>query len=367
MRFHVVALPHTQTTSAFNICAYTNKVIGFCTMMRARGHEVFLYAGEENEAPCTEHITCISENARKAIVGDKPYVEASFDYSLPHWQRFNLMAAGQIAMRCLPHDFLCIIGGLAQKQISDILTPSFPQLMTVEWGIGYGGTFAARKVFESYAWMHMHYGHTFKQITDVDGDWYDAVIPGYLDPNDFPFKYQSNGPYYLYIGRMTDRKGYKIAQAVCEKLGASLVLAGPGTVPTGYGRYVGTLGIKERGVMMAGAQAVFVPTHYIEPFGNVAIEAMCCGTPVITTDWGAFTETVIHGQTGFRCRTMQEFLDAAVAAPVLNPHLIRAHVVANYSLDVVGVKYEEYFERLSGLWGEGWTAMQLNGTEVHSD
>jgi len=360
MRFHVVALPHTQTTSAFSACAYTNKVVGFCKMMMARGHEVFLYAGEQNDAPCTELITCVSETKRAEIVGDKPYVEASFDYLLPHWQTFNYRAIAGIIERRQPHDFLCLIGGLAQKQVADAL----PGMTAVEWGVGYGGVFAPYRVFESYAWMHTHYGAAARSPTDGDGKWYDAVIPGYLDPADFPFKGDQPAqakPYYLFIGRLVERKGFQIAIDACNALGAHLVLAGPGAPPAGAD-YRGVVGPVERGRLMAGATAVFVPTRYIEPFGNVAIEAMACGTPVITTDWGAFTETVVDGVTGFRCHTLREFVDAAKRAPELDSSVIRKHVVERYSLEVVGAKYERYFKRLDGLWGIGWH--DLSGVEA---
>ncbi len=65
MRFHVVNLPHTQTTKEFLPCAYTQKVRNFCRMMMSLGHEVFLYGSEENDAPCTEFITCIRKDEQR--------------------------------------------------------------------------------------------------------------------------------------------------------------------------------------------------------------------------------------------------------------------------------------------------------------
>lgn len=349
MRFHVAALPHTNTTTEYISCAYTAKVINFCRMMMDRGHEVYLYSGEANEAPCTEHIPCIAEKCRAEHVGDKHFTSASFDYSLPFWTNANAKVATEIAKRAEQKDFICVIGGYAQKQIADAL----PHMITVEFGVGYGGTFSKYRVFESYAWMHTCYGAaTMGNPHDADGSWWDAVIPGYLDPAMFPFRAEKDD-YYLFIGRLVDRKGYRIAADVCFDLGARLIVAGQGTPPLGS-EYVGVVGPEERGKLMAGAKAVFVPTIYVEPFGNVNIEAQACGTPVITTDWGAFTETVVHGATGFRCRTFGEFKRAAIDAQYLDPHTIRDRAVSKYSLETIGRKYEEYFTRLLHLWDDGW-------------
>jgi glycosyltransferase involved in cell wall biosynthesis len=257
--------------------------------------------------------------------------------------------AAEIAKRAEKHDFVCVIGGYAQKQIADAL----PHMITVEFGVGYGGTFSKYRVFESYAWMHTCYGAaTMGKPHDADGSWWDAVIPGYLDPAMFPFSAQKED-YYLFIGRLVDRKGYRIAADVCFDLGKKLVVAGQGTPPVGC-EYVGVVGPEERGRLMSRAKAVFVPTIYVEPFGNFNVEAQACGTPVITTDWGAFTETVIDGVTGFRCRTFGEFKRAAQEVDKLNPREIRDHAVGKYSLDVIGKKYEAYFERLLHLWDKGW-------------
>lgn len=57
MRFHLPAFPHTETTAKYVNCAFTQKVVKFSKMMMARGHEVFLYGGATNDAPCTEFIS----------------------------------------------------------------------------------------------------------------------------------------------------------------------------------------------------------------------------------------------------------------------------------------------------------------------
>ncbi len=162
-------------------------------MMKGLGHTVYLYAGTENEAAVDELIPCITETQRRLAVGNKPYVEAPFDYKLPHWQKFNGNVIKQLKKRLEPQDFICLIAGASHKPIAD----AYKSHISVEFGVGYSGIFSDYKVFESYAWMHAVYAQ-FKNAAQVDGMFFDAVIPGYLDPDMFPLG-EGKGDYYLYI------------------------------------------------------------------------------------------------------------------------------------------------------------------------
>lgn len=351
MRFHVVSLPHTQTTLDYTACAFTEKVRKFCIMMKNMGHHVTLYSGDENQAPCDEHVPCFTEKDRLEAVGGGHYTMASFDNAMPHWVRFNRNVITNLAPRLEKEDFICIIGGYAHKPIAD----AYPAHMTVEFGIGYPGTFAKYRVFESYAWMHTIYGAEAKLASAADGRFFDTVIPAYIEQELFPFVEQPDN-YYLFMGRLIERKGYQIAADVCKHLGAELLIAGQGTPPS-YGTYVGVVGAERRAELFGHAIASFAPTIYVEPFGTVVIESQMCGTPALTTDWGAFTETVVNGLSGYRCRTLKDFIDAAVKAKEMDRKKIREYAESRYSLEVVQLQYDAYFRKLLTLWGDGWYAV----------
>lgn len=349
MRFHVVGLPHTSTTPAYSWCAYTQKVRHFCDMMTAKGHEVFLYAGPHNTATVKRHVRCTKRKLPSYI--------PDFVSTSPEFKDFNEKAIVAIQRKIQPRDFVCIIGGTAQQPIAD----AFPNNMAVEFGIGYGGVFSRYRVWESYAWMHTVLGAlTGGDAHRADGAFFDEVIPNSFDPEDFPLG-EGDGGYLLYMGRVIERKGIEIAVDAAGRAGLPLHVAGGGGAPPPIHTpqeiiYHSVVGPEERAKLMGGAVALLAPTLYVEPFGGVVAEAQLCGTPTITTDWGAFTETVQNGVNGYRCRMMQEFVSAIQAAPSLDRHAIRVAAQQRYALDVCAERYDAYFRRLETLWGDGFYA-----------
>jgi glycosyltransferase involved in cell wall biosynthesis len=368
-RFHVIALPHTQTHKRHNACAYTMKVFNFCKMMRDRGHTVFHYGAEGSNPPCSEHIDIITTQEQRLLFGahdfKKQFYNIVWDTRKPYWQLCNARAVVEILRRKKRKDFVCIIGGTCQKPITDALPRD---VMSVEYGIGYRGVYSSYRVFESYAHMQMIWG---SEKADRDGSFYDVVIPNYYDPAEFPYHARKEN-YYLYLGRLIRRKGLEIAVQATKQIGARLKIAGqgvvrhePGKITTADGvyegkhiEYVGYADVKRRAQLLGRARGVFVPTVYVEPFGGVNVEAQLCGTPVITTDWGAFPETVEHGKTGYRCRTLEQFVWAAKNVHQLDTRYIHDRAVRLYSLERVAGMYEEYFAMLYDLWDAGWGCMK---------
>jgi glycosyltransferase involved in cell wall biosynthesis len=322
MRFHLPALPGRSTDPSNSHCAYSQKVRKFHDMMERRGHECFIYEYEMDEAP---------------------------DFTIELWNEANVDQAERINANLEPDDFLCIIGGNCQQLLADLVP-----LQPIEYGIGYEGTFSDFRVFESYAWMHVVYGAQ-QGAYKADGRNYDAVIPNYFEPDEFPFK-EEKGDYLLYMGRMIQRKGLREAEEAANRAGVDIIWAGEANdyVPA-YGEYIGPVGPEERGELMSNAIALMCPTRYIEPFGGVAVEAQLCGTPVISSDWGAFTETVVQGVTGYRCHTLGEMAWAITDVENLDPQTIRDRAVSLYSCDAVAPLYESYFKSVADvIGGQGW-------------
>lgn len=348
-QLHCVSLPHTLTTHEFDWCAYTAKLRKFGDMMTAEGWDVIIYAGEENEAACAEHVVVVPEDDRQRWFGTVDWSTQMFDGwgEAEWWDVMNTRIIWAMRERMCQGDMICVIGGLRQQAIAQ----AFPDNRTIEPFVGYEGVFTEFCAWESYAWMHYMYG----RLNIGDGRNYDAVIPNYFDPADFDAT-QKREDYLLFIGRMIHRKGPMIAAEVARQSGRRLILAGQGdpTLAPG-GEYVGIADVETRKELMGKAAAVIVPTIYVEPFGGVAVEAMMSGTPVITQDFGAFTETVSHGQTGWRGRTIPDMVEGVEKLDKLwAPGKIARETERRYSMNAIGPQFTAWLERLDDLPGFGY-------------
>ena len=112
---------------------------------------------------------------------------------------------------------------------------------------------------------------------------------------------------------------------------------------------------------MSRAQCVLTPTIYVEPFNQAAVEAQFCGTPVIATDCGGFTETIEQGVSGYRCHYLGEFVKAIHDSTKLDAMKIRKRAISKYSIEAVAPQYQSYFDRLALLWNKGWDSLYRDG------
>lgn len=356
LRFHLLGLAHLETTRENSSCAYTQKIIKLAKMLKSKGHTVYFYGVDGSQVQCDEFIPVSGKDILNKVYGeyDRKKSFFKFDPSDEAHRIFNENAIREINSRKQPGDILLCTMGNFHKPIAD-----GTGMITVEPGIGYTGVFSGHRVFESYAWMH----HVYGLMNIQDGCWYDAVIPNYFEIKDFPYR-EKKEDYLLYFGRIIARKGVQLASDIAKATGNKLYVVGQGSLDNpNEGLYLSgekhiiykpAVGFDERAELMGKAKAVLMPTYYLEPFGGVNVEAQLMGTPVITTDWGAFPETVLHGMTGYRCRSFEEFCWAVKNIDKIKPKKCREWAVKNYSCERIADMYEEYFARIDRLYNGGW-------------
>jgi glycosyltransferase involved in cell wall biosynthesis len=120
------------------------------------------------------------------------------------------------------------------------------------------------------------------------------IVPNGVDPVFTPRGAASGGDYVLAVGTLEPRKNLGAAVEAARLAGVELRVAGA----AGWGGvavegWVGEPSDAELAALMRGARCLVYPSLY-EGFGLPVLEAMACGTPVVTSRGGA-TEEVAGG------------------------------------------------------------------------
>jgi glycosyltransferase involved in cell wall biosynthesis len=188
-----------------------------------------------------------------------------------------------------------------------------------------------------------------------------ATVYNGIDPSTYEFYWQPQDPPYLaFLGRLSPEKGPHLAIEIAKRSGWHLKMAGKvDVVDREYFErkikphidckqieYLGEANHTQKAALMGGAVATLFPITWREPFGLVMIESMATGTPVIAMEMGSTSEVIAHGQTGFLCHSVDEFIAALDKVPQLNRLACREHVIKNFSVQRMTDGYEAVYQQI---------------------
>jgi glycosyltransferase involved in cell wall biosynthesis len=187
------------------------------------------------------------------------------------------------------------------------------------------------------------------------------VIHHGLDASDFPYG-AGQGGYLLFLGRMAPEKGAHRAMEAAYKAGVPLLMAAKMREPWEFDyfdvyvkpylnadiQYLGEVPHEEKLQLLAGARALLNPIRWPEPFGLVMIEALACGTPVLTFPEGAAPEIIEDGTTGFLCHDVADMAEAVTRVDRLDRAACRRAVEGYFSTERMVAEHVALFEDLLG-------------------
>jgi len=205
---------------------------------------------------------------------------------------------------------------------------------------------------------------------------YLGVVYNAVDVSRYPFR-EEKEDYYVYVGRFNEEKAPHIACKVASELGVKLYLAGKVREEREKEyfnahvkpylndniKYLGEVSEEEKLRLLSHAKAYLFPIQWDEPFGITMIEALACGTPVVTFRRGSAPEVVEHCRTGFVVDTVEEFAAVLSEVEAINPRKCRERVEETFSVERMVDGYEKaYREMARKRVAEPWLNHRLRTT-----
>jgi glycosyltransferase involved in cell wall biosynthesis len=190
------------------------------------------------------------------------------------------------------------------------------------------------------------------------GSW--QTVPNGVDLALYPYRSEvpPDAPL-LFLSRIERVKGAHRAIAAARAAGRRLLLAGNRAergpeadywreeIAPHLGRdglsYVGPVNDRQKSDLLGAAAALLVPIEWEEPFGLVFVEALACGTPVISCPRGALPEIITPGRDGFLCEDENELVAAIQAIPQIDRRACRCTAEERFSMARIWKLYEEIY------------------------
>ena len=362
IRLHILAIPYTITNEEYSHDAFTGKVQRFAPMMRSRGYEVYHYGVEGSEPNANKDIQLLTKDEwtelriqtfmfldsnltrEQAEIKnkDKTYlINGLSNFNSPLCVEFNKRLRTKLIenYRGTSTDIVCCpLGHTHNDAIKDL------NFVCVENGIGYHGSYLNYRIFESQSILSCEKSNPNN---------YFFVIPNYYNISDFDFSDKLFKNKIGFFGRLEKVKGLCVVSELAKRFPfTQFVICGQGD-PTPFLqspniKYKPPIHGKDRSVFLGSCDAIMCPSEYIEPFCGVSVEAQICGTPVISSDYGAFADNIEHFKTGLRCHTLADYCYGIQMAldGRFDRNYIRERAVNKYDMYKLAVNYDYTFKSI---------------------
>ncbi|MDO8530124.1 MAG: glycosyltransferase family 4 protein [bacterium] len=319
-----------------------------------RGHKVFLLASADSKTSAE----LISVYEKTIIQSDRPEDRTELE-------RLKMLGINTIVEKLVGLEL-----DIIHHHWSCRLAPFFPKLpapvvTTLHYNVGSPD-------------MHQTYSHfkdaNYISISDNQREGFNdlhyiGTVHHGIDINKYDYS-NKKGEYFAFLGRIWPDKGPKEAILAAKAAGVKLKIA----ARVDFGRaeeyfkkeieplidgsqieFIGEVGPKEKSDFLKNAIGLISPIQWEEPFGLIFIEAMACGTPVISFARGAVPEIVKDGQTGFispkgdisdmieKIKLLSEMPEEEYKKMRYNA---RKHVEDNFTVEKMADEYEKIYYRM---------------------
>ncbi|MDS3860202.1 glycosyltransferase family 4 protein [Thermosynechococcaceae cyanobacterium BACA0444] len=162
-----------------------------------------------------------------------------------------------------------------------------------------------------------------------------------------------------WLGRISPEKGLEDAVAAVNKTRTPLKIMGQlqdvtywetiqASYPNAPIQYLGFKTTQEMQEILRKCRALLVTSRWVEAFGNVLIESLACGVPVIAYARGGPTEIIQDGQTGWLVRpdSVPGLIAGIQKLDQISRQACRDQVEQDYALPVYGARVEQWLKNL---------------------
>jgi UDP-glucose:tetrahydrobiopterin glucosyltransferase len=169
-------------------------------------------------------------------------------------------------------------------------------------------------------------------------------------------------PKLAWLGRIAPEKGLEDAVAAAKITGIPLKIMGKmqdedywqkicadcSDAPVEYLGFLTTIEMQKQ---VRECRALLMTPRWVEAFGNVAIEALACGVPVIAYARGGPAEIVRDGLTGFLVEpdSVNGLVSAIERIDQIDRSACRRQAEVEYSLGALGDRFERWFKSILNL------------------